>query len=144
MRSPPHTSSLRRTQSTISAACDEATAARRLHALLVAEPNQALGADADLRKLSTPPPSGLGFMTVAGVVGLSLSTNSAKELRSAKDATSNLFLTRGKGQTRMPVWITTSGGASTLRRVSLNVRLPPDTIADLVQMAIAATSHRAR
>jgi len=121
----------------ISAAHDEASASNRLRALLAAEPNKELGADAALRGLATTPPSALGFATIAGFVGLSLSANSPKDLLDSKKTLSNVLFIPGKGETRMPVWVTADGGGATPRRVSLNVRLPPAAIADLLSLAMS-------
>jgi hypothetical protein len=120
----------------LSIAHDEATASSRLHALLTAEPSHSLGANEALRKLATTPPSGLGFVTAASFVGLSLSANSPHELLDSKAELSTLWATAGKGQTEIPVWVNAEGGGTESRRVTLNVRLKPPAFADILQLAL--------
>ena len=77
-------------------------------------------------------------MTLASFVGLSLSAESQQDLVDSRQLLSLLWATAGKGRTEMPLWVTADGGGSTPRRVSLNVRLPPAAIADLLQLAMTS------
>jgi len=122
----------------IGMAHDEATAVNHLRAVLAAPPNQGLGADPTLRGLSATPPAGLGVATIAGFIGLTLSTK--QDIAGARRALSNLFASPAKGETRMPVWVTATGGGKTPRRVSYHARLPPGAIADLLHFAMAGIS----
>jgi hypothetical protein len=117
---------------------DEATAVNRLRALLAAPPNQGFGADPTLRGLAATPPAGLGVATIAGFIGLTLSTK--QDYGDARRALSNLFASPAKGETRMPVWVTATGGGKTPRRIAYHARLPPGAIADLLHFAVAGMS----
>jgi hypothetical protein len=117
---------------------EEASAVNHLRALLAAPSNQGLGADPTLRGLAQTPPAGLGVATIAGFIGLTLSAKD--DSAGARRALSNLFASPGKGETRMPVWVTATGGGKTPRRVSYHARLPPGAIADLLHFAMAGMS----
>jgi len=117
---------------------EEVSAVNHLRTLLAAPPNQGFGADPALRGLAATPPAGLGVATIAGFIGLTLSTK--KDAARVRHTLSNLFASPAKGETRMPVWVTATGGGKTPRRVAYHARLPPGAVADLLHFAMAGMS----
>lgn len=121
-------------------ASDEALALARMRAVLRPEPATTLGASDDLRQLAKQPIAGLGFATLAGLNGLTLSADSKSEVLSSRNVLKQLWSLPKRGATRMPLWITRSqAGAGGQRSVVYNTRLTPDAIADLLATFMATS-----
>ncbi len=123
-------------------AADEASASARLRALLVPSAADTLGANAELRALAPRSVSSFGYATIAAYIGLAGSADSNKEVLASRRLLSMLSTLPSNGSTLIPFWTDSNGTLDGPRAVTLNVRLAPNAIADLLQLAIAGADSR--
>ena len=122
---------------------DEALALARLHAVLSPVPAQTLGANEELRQLAKEPLAGLGFGSLAGLGGLTLSADSKASVLDSRRTLKQLWALPKRGTTRLPIWIHRVQSAAGQRRVAVNLRLAPDAIGDLLALLLANGSDSA-
>ena len=116
---------------------DEAQALARMRAVLRPEPAKTLGASDELRQLAKQPLAGIGFGTLAGATGLTLSAESKSKVLASRRSLKRLWALPKRGSTRLPIWITRAELPKGERRIALNLRLNPDAISDILATFIA-------
>jgi len=116
---------------------DEGLALARLRAVLTPEPAKTLGASAELRQLATQGTVGIGFGTLAAVTGLTLSADSKAKVLESRASLKRLWALPKRGSTRLPIWITRTQSAKGERRITVNLRLTPDAISDVLATFMA-------
>jgi hypothetical protein len=112
---------------------DEAQAVARLRAVLAPDPAKTLGASDELRQFAKQRIVGLGFGTLAGLSGLSVSADSKLEVLESQQKLKGIRVLPKAGRTRMPIWVTRTPLGNGERRIAVNLRLTPDALGDLVQ-----------
>ena len=122
---------------------DEGLALARARAVLAPDPAKTLGASDELRQLAKRPLAGIGFCTLAGLTSLGLSAESKADVLASKQTLKELGTLPKRGATRMPIWITRAQLAKGERRISVNLRLTPDAIGDVLATLMALGSGSA-
>jgi len=116
---------------------DQALALARLQAVLSPVPAKTLGASEELRQLAKQPLAGLGFGSLAGLSGPTLSADSRASVLESQRTLKQMWALPKRGATRLPIWIHRAQAAGGQRRVVVNLRLSPDAIGDLLALFLA-------
>ncbi len=122
---------------------DEASAIARVQGVLTPDAQKTLGADSELRELAKAPVSGLGYGTLAGLTGMTLSAKSKADMLKSRRSLSGLWALPKQGASHVPFWISRNPSGADERRVALTVRLRPDAIGDVLQnfIGFGSDSH---
>ena len=119
-------------------ATDEATGVSRLQSVLTERQESTLSSDAELRHLAAQSLAGVGYASIAGFVGASLSADSRLDAAQSWRRLASTWILPGKGSTHIPVWITTDAAPGITRRVTWNARLGRSALADLLSLTLSS------